>query len=229
MSLGFISLLSILLNLCSIIYASSPAAEVEIEQSVPSSLTFHIEGKITPPETKPKDWYWTTRILLDGGKRLAYLKEDNSFVITGLPSGSYLLEVLNPDYYYESVRVDINSKGKVRARKVNNVQPSQVNQLPYPLRMKSRGRFKYFQAREEWKITDMLMSPMVLMMVLPLLLITVLPKMMNDPETKREMEQMQQQMNVNNQMPDMSELLANYFGGGGAEKPKKKAAKPLRR
>ena len=45
------------------------------------------------------------------------------------------------------------------------------------------------------------MNPMVLMMVLPLLLITVLPKMMNDPETKREMEQMQQQMNVNSQVP----------------------------
>ena len=94
------------------------------------------------------------------------------------------------------------------------------------------------------------MNPMVIMMVLPLLLITVLPKMMNDPETKREMEQMQQQMNVNNQvilqdlnlrndfenlndflfqMPDMSELLANYFGGGGPEKPKKKATKPIRR
>ena len=46
----------------------------------------------------------------------------------------------------------------------------------------------------------MLMNPMIIMMVLPLLLITVLPKMMNDPETKREMEQMQQQMNVNNQV-----------------------------
>ena len=77
---------------------------------------------------------------------------------------------------------------------------SKVKQLPYPLRMKSQGRFKYFQAREEWKVTDMLMNPMVIMMVLPLLLITVLPKMMNDPETKREMEQMQQQMNVNNQV-----------------------------
>ena len=38
------------------------------------------------------------------------------------------------------------------------------------------------------------------MMVLPLLLITVLPKMMNDPETKREMEQMHQSMNVQNQV-----------------------------
>ena len=79
MSWNFISLLSILLNLCSIIYASSPAAEVEIE--LEWRLTFHIEGKITPPETKPKDWYWTTRILLDGGNRLAYLKVNNHFQI----------------------------------------------------------------------------------------------------------------------------------------------------
>lgn len=68
--------------------------------------------------------------------------------------------------------------------------------------MKSMGKFRYFQKREEWKITDMLMNPMVLMMILPLLLITVLPKMMNDPETKREMEQMQQNMNVQNQVCD---------------------------
>ena len=81
MNWNFITLLTVLLHLCSIIYASSPAEEVEIEQSVPSSLTFHIEGKITPPETKPKDWYWTTRILLDGGKRLAYLKVNINFLI----------------------------------------------------------------------------------------------------------------------------------------------------
>ena len=78
MSWNFITLLAVLLNMCCIIYASP---DVEVEQSVPSSLTFHIEGKITPPETKPKDWYWTTRILLDGGKRLAYLKVNNHFQI----------------------------------------------------------------------------------------------------------------------------------------------------
>merc|ERR1719219_3082816 len=190
---------------------------------------FQIEGKVAPPDPKPKDWHWMTKIYLDGGKRMAYLKEDNSFSITGLQSGSYLLEVSHPDFFYEPVRLDVNSKGKVRARKVNNVQPSQVNQFQYPLRLKTLGRYKYFQTREEWKVTDMLMNPMVIMMVLPLLLITVLPKMMNDPETKREMEQMQQQMNVNNQMPDMSELLANYFGGGGGSDKPKKAAKPIRR
>jgi len=45
----------------------------------------------------------------------------------------------------------------------------QVNQIPYPLRLKALGRQGYFQQREEWKVTDILMNPMILMMVLPLL------------------------------------------------------------
>ncbi len=72
--------------------------------------------------------------------------------------------------------------------------------MTYPLKLKTLGRHSYFQQREEWKITDMLMNPMVLMMILPLLLITVLPKMVNDPETKKEMEQMHQNMNVHHQV-----------------------------
>lgn len=160
------------------------------------------------------------------------------------------MEVLHPDFFYEPVRIDITSKGKIRARKVNNVQPTQVNQVPYPLKMKSLGRHRYFQKREEWKITDMLMNPMVMMMVLPLLLITVLPKMVNDPDTKKEMEQMQQSMNMPNQvrileslfsisvsndgfvlrlqMPEMSEMIANFFSGGSGDKPKRKS-KPVTR
>lgn len=59
--------------------------------------------------------------------QIGYLREDNTFVVHGVPSGSYLVEVVNPDHFYEPIRVDINSKGKIRARKVNNVQPSQVS------------------------------------------------------------------------------------------------------
>ena len=46
--------------------------------------------------------------------------------LQGLNSGSYLVEVVNPDYMFEPARVHINSKGKHRARKNNLVQPSQV-------------------------------------------------------------------------------------------------------
>lgn len=221
------------LIVCFLATKSSMAADESLDSdtvssSSSSSSSFQLEGKVAPPDPKPKDWYWTTQILVDGGQRLAYIKDDNSFVISGLSSGSYLVEVFNSDYHFDPVRVDINSKGKIRARKVNNVQPSQINQVPYPLKMKSLGRYKYFQKREEWKVTDLLMNPMILMMILPLLLITVLPKMMNDPDTQKEMEQMQQNMSMQNQMPELSELMTNFFGGGGQAEKQKKKPKPIR-
>jgi len=182
-----------------------------------------IEGRVTPPDSRPANWFTVTTVTLDGGKRRAFLKEDNSFVFQGLPSGTFLVEVENPDYMYEQVRVDINSKGKHRARKNNVVQPNQVTQLPYPIKAKPLGKFRYFQKREEWKITDVLFNPMVMMMVMPLLLVTVLPKMMQDPETKKEMEEMQAKMNVQGQMPEMSEMITNLFGGAAPPATKKKS------
>jgi len=182
---------------------------------------YRIEGKVTPPDPPPPGWLSSTAVTLDGGRRRAFLKEDNSFVFQGLGPGTYLVEVENSDWVYEPVRVDINSKGKHRARKNNHVQPNQVSQLPYPIKAKPLGKFRYFQKREEWKLTDVLFNPMVMMMVMPLLLITVLPKMMQDPETKKEMEEMQAKMNVQN-VPEMSEMITNLFGGAPA--PKKKPA-----
>ena len=37
-----------------------------------------------------------------------------------------MVEVDNPEYFYEDIRIDINFKGKHRARKNNPVQPNQV-------------------------------------------------------------------------------------------------------
>lgn len=94
--------------------------------NVKSMGSYRIEGKITPPDKRPLDWYSATKVSVEGGKWVGFVREDNTFVVTGLPSGSYLVEVINPDYFYEPVRIDINSKGKIRARKVNNIQPTQV-------------------------------------------------------------------------------------------------------
>jgi hypothetical protein len=72
-----------------------------------------------------------------------------------------VVEVASPNYYYEPLRVEINNKGKYRARKLNYVQTAQVIQMPYPLRMKAITKLRFFQAREQWRVTDFLMSPMV--------------------------------------------------------------------
>lgn len=53
------------------------------------------------------------------------------------------------------------SLGKLRARKLNLLNPSAVDTISYPLKFKAKGRANYFQEREQWRITDFLYSPMV--------------------------------------------------------------------
>uniref|UniRef100_A0A023FL78 Putative carbohydrate binding protein n=1 Tax=Amblyomma cajennense TaxID=34607 RepID=A0A023FL78_AMBCJ len=181
------------------------------EDTVPEKHV--IEGKVVPPEIATSEWLTSTRILVNGGEQLGFLRSDGSFSVHNLSPGSYVVEVANPDHMYEPVRVDINSKGKFRARRVNYIQSNLIQTLAYPLKIKSRGPFQYFQVRETWRITDFLMNPMVLMMVVPLLLIMVLPKLMNaaDPETQREMHQMQM---PKYDMPELSEMMTSLFTGG---------------
>lgn len=75
------------------------------------------------------------------------------------------MSVTNPRYIYEPVRVEINSKGKIRARKVNHIQTSQIIQLPYPLKMRPISQTRYFQVREQWRIIDFLFNPMVSLII----------------------------------------------------------------
>ncbi|XP_053652463.1 ER membrane protein complex subunit 7 homolog [Cherax quadricarinatus] len=173
---------------------------------------YKIEGRVVRPDSSlvsPADWFANTKVFTNGG-HFGFLREDGSFVINNVPSGSYVVQVMNPTYIYEPLRVDINSKGKIRARAVNHIQPSNVIQMPHPLRMKSVGPYRYFLQREQWRLTDTLMNPMVLMTVLPLALMMILPRL-NDPETRKEMEQIQMpKMDT----PELSEIMTSFFGGG---------------
>ncbi|XP_076467917.1 endoplasmic reticulum membrane protein complex subunit 7-like [Babylonia areolata] len=182
---------------------------------------YTIEGKAYVSSTREKDWVSNTRVLVEGGKYRGFLRNDGSFSVSGLPSGSYLVQIASPTYLFEPLRVDIASSGKMRARKVNRLQPTKLQTVQYPLEFRELTKAAYFQKREEWRITDFMFNPMVLTMVLPLLLIMVLPKMMNsaDPESRRELEQQMNAMNQKPNVPDMSEMITNWFSGG--QKPSK--------
>ncbi|XP_028171810.1 ER membrane protein complex subunit 7 [Ostrinia nubilalis] len=188
-----------------------------------------IEGRVFPPDDQDSsNWQVDTRVHVNGGEYIAFIRDDGTFVIHNVPSGSYVVEIVHPDYMYEPVRVEINSKGKYRARKVNFIQTSQVIQVPYPLRMKPLSRFRYFQMREQWRLTDFLFNPMVIMMVLPLLLIMILPKMMNDPETKEDLKQISNLAKMG-EMPEMSEMFTSLFSGGSTAKASNAKAKQVKK
>lgn len=196
---------------------ADPIASAEDESD--SSL-YIIEGRVFPLsdfQNTQSNWPANTRIHVNGGEYVGFVRKDGTFVVHNIPSGSYIVEVLNPEYSFEPVRVEINSKGKYRARKVNHIQTSQIVQVPYPLKIKALGKTRYFQQREQWRITDLLFNPMIMMTVLPLLLFMVLPKLLNDPETKKEMEQLQNLTKF--EMPEMSEIVSNLLGNNPQQPP----------
>lgn len=180
-----------------------------------------IEGRVFPLtdyQSSHGSWQANTRIHVNGGEYIGFVRKDGSFVVHNVPAGSYVIETLHPEYTFEPARVDINHKGKYRARKVNHIKTTEVIIIPYPLKMKALGRTKYFQVREQWRITDLLFNPMVMMMVLPLFLIMVLPKMMNDPDTKREMEQIQSMSKF--ELPEMSDMVSSFLAGSSSQPEK---------
>ncbi|KAJ8288886.1 hypothetical protein COCON_G00015450 [Conger conger] len=186
---------------------------ISVTQSQANGDRFKIEGRAVVPGMKTQDWISTARVLVEGEDYIGFLRTDGSFAVNDVPSGSYVLEVLSPTYRFEPVRVDITSKGKMRARVVNNIKTSEVVRQPYPLQMRSSGPHSYFMKREAWGWSDFLMNPMVLMMVLPLLVIVLLPKVINtnDPEMRREMEQSMNMLNPNPELPDVSEFMTKLF------------------
>lgn len=209
-----------------------PSAAVAAAQS--TGDRFRIEGRAIVTGVKPQDWVSTARVLVEGEEYVGFMRTDGSFAVNDVPPGSYVVEVLSPTFRFEPVRVDITSKGKMRARLVNYIKTSEVIRQPYPLQIRSSGPHSYFMKRETWGWTDFLMNPMVMMMVLPLLIIVLLPKVVNtnDPEMRKEMEQSMNMLNPNPELPDVSELMTKLFSGskgssktGGSSKGTRPAVK----
>lgn len=70
---------------------------------------YTIEGKVYPPEylgSNSRDsWQTGTVVSINGGEFKGFLKEDGTFVISSVPSGSYVVEINNSDYFYEPVSI----------------------------------------------------------------------------------------------------------------------------
>ena len=160
-------LCSLLLPLCTA--ENTGSAEPE-EWTDPLFQT--IEGKVTVDGARSDEWLWKTSVSVDGGKYRGFLKANGEFEIHGVAPGSYLVEVISPNYDFEPARIDISSKsGKVRARKVNLLKSTSVQHLSYPLKFKTGKQAEFFERREPWSIINTLKNPMVITCTLGMRLI----------------------------------------------------------
>lgn len=128
----------VILNYLGEIFADS---SVEDDSDV-STNKYSLEGRVFPLSdyaVSQPNWQANTRVHINGGEMIGFVKKDGSFVVHNVPAGSYIVEVLNPEYNFEPARVEINSKGKFRARKVNHIKTSEVVVVPYPLKVKALG------------------------------------------------------------------------------------------
>ncbi|XP_028677656.1 ER membrane protein complex subunit 7 [Erpetoichthys calabaricus] len=215
----WLALCTVIPTLCSVIYGFNEQ-ELPAVSGQQNGDRFKIEGRAVVPGIRAQDWISSARVLVEGEDHVGFFRTDGSFTVNDVPFGSYVLEIVSPAYKFEPVRVDITSKGKMRARMVNYIKTSEVIRLPYPLQLRSSGSPSYFLKRETWGWTDFLMNPMVMMMVLPLLIIVLLPKVVNtnDPEMRREMEQSMNMLNPNHELPDVSEFMTKLFSSKSSGK-----------
>ncbi|EDV33317.1 uncharacterized protein Dana_GF23830 [Drosophila ananassae] len=204
---------------------------------IPSNVTdqtfYKVEGIILAADRRlnlDSSWMSDITLSIDNGDIKGFVRLDGRFVISGVPNGSHILEVQHPEIHFHQVRIEITGKGKYRARKVNYIQPSMVSHMHYPLRLHPLYRRKYFWTRQQWHFMDLILNPMVLIMVVPLILMMIVPRIINDPETKKELENIQ--IPKMNDMPDFGDMLSSFLSGNQPvpelepkkipEKPKKK-------
>lgn len=162
------------------------AAAAKAGSDVSDSVATTVEGRLMTE--LPLD---DVRVVLSGGAYMAMPRQDGSFKLHHVAPGQYLLEVQDTQSVWPTVRLDVSAaaSGKARALLMHTRQP-----LPFPLPLEPLvAKPVFFEKREGFNWSQMLMNPMVLMMGVTVLIMFVMPKMMQsmDPEQLKEMQSMQ--------------------------------------
>ncbi|KAJ3410910.1 hypothetical protein HDV05_003041 [Chytridiales sp. JEL 0842] len=154
-----------------------------------------------------------TKVILNGGQKVAYLEEDGSFSFTNVPSGSHLLEVLANGYVFDKIRVSVMGSTATAYIHLDGTSWTQPGPpVALPLVLPARAKVNFFMKREGFSVLSLFQNPMMLMMGGSLLFFFVFPKMLNgmDPEALKELQEKRgTQPKID--MPDVSEKLANFF------------------
>ncbi|RHW71332.1 hypothetical protein DPX39_070024700 [Trypanosoma brucei equiperdum] len=147
---------------------------------------------------------------------------DGSFVVHGVPYGSYYLHAEYSDHIYPTIRVDVTQKtshGLVRPLIRTYANEAILQQLQgtgldesAPATIPFVGIHNYFVPREEYTVWGLLTNPMIMMMLVSMALIG----MMNLVPEEERRESMREFQNLRKQ-----------FSGGGADEIKQPARRAV--
>ncbi|KAI8146851.1 hypothetical protein BJV82DRAFT_596643 [Fennellomyces sp. T-0311] len=162
----------------------------------------------------------TTRVALNGGAYSALVKANGQFEITGVDTGSYLLEVQAIDYVFPKVRLDVDKEQGITRATYTGYGASwetRGHTVEQPLELKAKAPAIYFTERTGFNVLGMFKNPMFLMIGFSALMMFVMPKIMAnmDPEALKEMSQSQadaQKMLAD--MPSLSGIFSNAQNQG---------------
>jgi hypothetical protein len=170
-----------LLLVCSVWATTAASTELSTEQPRSSfEGTLVVEGSLMD-----------TLVVLSGGAYSAMPRQDGSFVFHSVAAGTYLLEVYDTQRTWPTVRIEVPAGGGVLA-----TQTHDRKQMLLPIKLEPvLSKPQFFEKREGFKWSSLLMNPMMLMMLFTGGIMFVMPKMMAnmDPEELKKMQEMQSQ------------------------------------
>ncbi|XP_008795836.1 ER membrane protein complex subunit 7 homolog isoform X2 [Phoenix dactylifera] len=140
-------------------------------------------------------------VILNGGQRVTFLREDGYFSFHNVPAGTHLIEVSAMGYFFSPVRIDISARnpGEIQAALTEN------RRVLHELVLEPLREEQYYEIREPFSLMSLLKSPMGLMMGFMVLVVFLMPKLtenMDPEEIRRAQEEMRAQG-----VPSLSSLL----------------------
>mmetsp|Transcript_18390 Transcript_18390/g.39541 ORF Transcript_18390/g.39541 Transcript_18390/m.39541 type:complete len:200 (-) Transcript_18390:560-1159(-) len=148
-----------------------------------------IKGKIVVPATAIAA-NAVVHLYTSAGKYMqAFCDSDGSFTLTGVPSGTHLLQAHLMGLYYPEIRIDISPKGNVLQAVFVSPNSKQPVNMPSPLLVKPFGELQYFEKRKPVDVWSFVKSPYGIMIVFSVFAIFIFPKIKVDPEEYKEMQE----------------------------------------
>jgi ER membrane protein complex subunit 7 len=146
--------------------------------------------------------YPSTRVVLNGGEYTGFVDNAGTFKIYVPKAGSYKLDVVNTQYTFEPVVVEITEpqhgeqqedeiigkrKEKAQIRPyLYSLKQGKGTRLVYPLQLEPSMRVQYFEVEQPFNPMVYLKNPMVIMVLVSGLLMFMMKRM-----PKQEMQEMQ--------------------------------------